>query len=153
MDLRNRDELFGIPDQLVMDPVHGGIPFFPHEELVVNHPLFQRLRWIVQNDITSIVFPGATHTRFQHSLGAMHIAGRLWKSMVRGYLADPKITRSSRITQEQGDSIRYFYFCIRLAALLHDTGHFPFSHQLEASSGIKKIFARTSNIQATLERT
>lgn len=136
---RDQDELFGIPNQLVMDPVHGGIAFFEHEKLVLDHPLFQRLRWIVQNDITSLVFPGATHTRFQHSQGAMHIAGRLWKSMVRGYLSDPKISRKNKITERQASAIRYFNFLIRLAALLHDTGHFPFSHQLESSRKVREL--------------
>lgn len=142
MSVQDRDELFGIPDQLVMDPVHGGIAFFPHEEAVIDHPIFQRLRWIVQNDVTSLVFPGATHSRFQHSQGAMHISGRLWKSMVRGYLADPKIQRRASISERQARGIRYFYYCLRLAALLHDTGHFPFSHQLESSSAIKEVLKR-----------
>src|SRR3954465_3833252 len=113
MHLRNKDELFGIPDQLVMDPVHGGISFYSHEKRVIDHALFQRLRWIVQNDITSMVFPGATPPRFQHSIGAMHIAGRVWKSIVRGYLADPKITRTEAISAEQQSAIQYLYFCIR----------------------------------------
>lgn len=142
MSVQDRDELFGIPDQLVMDPVHGGIPFFPHEEVVIDHPVFQRLRWIVQNDVTSLVFPGATHTRFQHSHGAMHISARLWKGMIRGYLADPKIDRQTPMSERQSSAIRYFYYCVRLAALLHDTGHFPFSHQLESSSAIKDLLKK-----------
>lgn len=133
------DELFGTPERLVMDPVHGGIPFFEHEKTVIDHPLFQRLRYIIQNDVTSLVFPGTTHTRFQHSLGTMHIAGRLIKSMVRAYLSESAARRSNLLSPTQAEAIRYFYFCVRLAALLHDAGHFPFSHQLEASSEFKGL--------------
>ncbi len=57
-----RDGLFGTPHKIVMDPVHGGIHIFEHEAKIINHPTFQRLRFIVQNDVTSLVFPGATHT-------------------------------------------------------------------------------------------
>lgn len=139
MSLYFKEELFGTPNKLVIDPVHGGIPYFAHESKVIDHPLFQRLRHIVQNDITSLVFPGACHTRFIHSIGAMHIAGRFYKSLVRSYLTDKSRKKSDEITVEQKDAIRYFYYCIRLAALLHDTGHFPFSHLIESSPKFKDI--------------
>jgi deoxynucleoside triphosphate triphosphohydrolase SAMHD1 len=124
-----------------MDPVHGGIQFFSHEATVIDHPLFQRLRFIVQNDVTSLVFPGATHTRFQHSIGAMHIAGKFMKSIFRAYLGDPQNARRSPIAPEEEDAIRYAYFAIRLAALLHDTGHFPFSHQFESAVPVQGFFS------------
>jgi len=57
------NDLLGAYDKLIMDPVHGGIPLYRHEIKVIDHPLFQRLRNICQNDILSLVFPGATHWR------------------------------------------------------------------------------------------
>lgn len=131
--------LFGTPSRIVMDPVHGGIPFFEHEAKVIDHPLFQRLRHIEQNDMLPLVFPGATHTRFQHSIGAMHIAANLFKSIVRSYLVETINARKKTISGEQIEAIQYFYFCLRLAALLHDTGHAPFSHQFKNSEKVKGI--------------
>jgi HD superfamily phosphohydrolase len=126
--LLNTCEPFGTPSFIVMDPIHGGIPFFTHEKDVIDHVLFQRLRHIKQNDILFYVFPGATHTRFEHCVGTMHIAGKIFKSMIRNYL----INRTQQdLTGEQIDAIQYCYGCLRLAALLHDVGHMPFSHQFE----------------------
>ena len=136
-----QDELFGIPHRAVMDPVHGGINFFPHEATAIDHPLFQRLRFIVQNDVTSLVFPGTTHTRFQHSIGAMHIAGRFVKALLRSYLSDPQNKREKALSEEQAESVRYLYFSLRLAALLHDSGHFPFSHQFEISDPVRTMLS------------
>ena len=65
------NDLLGAYDKLIMDPVHGGIPLYRHEIQVIDHPLFQRLRNICQNDILSLVFPGATHSRFLHSVGCL----------------------------------------------------------------------------------
>ena len=132
-------ELFGAPTQLIMDPVHGGIPFFKHEKRVINHPLFQRLRHIKQNDMLFLVFPGATHSRFQHSIGTMHVAGKLMKNMIRVYLIESYHVRKKIVSKFQSEAISYIYFCLRLAALLHDTGHAPFSHAFESSPEIKKI--------------
>ena len=75
------NDLLGAYDKLIMDPVHGGIPLYRHEIQVIDHPLFQRLRNICQNDILSLVFPGATHSRFLHSVGVMHVGTRMFRSM------------------------------------------------------------------------
>lgn len=143
------EELFGTPNRLVMDPVHGGIHFFEHEKTVIDHPLFQRLRSILQNDMLFLVFPGATHSRFQHSIGAMHIAGRVFQAMVRSYLVDAKkYHRNIRMTDSQREAIQYFNACLRLAALLHDTGHAPFSHQFETAAPIHNILVDPTTISA-----
>jgi HD superfamily phosphohydrolase len=130
--------LFGIPDEMVMDPVHGAINIFSHETDIIDHPLFQRLRYILQNDVLFLVFPGCGHTRFSHSIGTMHIAARYFRKLTFEYLKKTKIVR---ITEEQNSSINYIYHCIRLAALLHDTGHSPFSHQFEFCPAVKNLFA------------
>lgn len=69
----NSFEIFGTPSKRIMDPVHGSIPVFSHEMRVIDDALFQRLRNIVQNDVVFLVFPGARHNRFLHSIGTMHM--------------------------------------------------------------------------------
>lgn len=91
------------------DPIHG----FIYPEIVpeiIDTPTFQRLRSIRQLALASLVYPGARHSRFEHSLGVMHLAGR--------------IGRRFRLAQEDLRAL-----C--LAALLHDVGHGPFSHVSE----------------------
>ena len=110
-----------------MDPVHGGIPLQKHEVAIVDHPLFQRLRFICQNDILSLVFPGATHSRFLHSVGAMHVAGRMFMALVENCLKQGN--SNSGIATETLEAISYMHRLVRIACLLHDSGHSSFSHQ------------------------
>ena len=122
-------ELFGTPTRLIMDPIHGGIPLFEHELDAIDQPLFQRLRHIFQNDVSFLVFPGARHSRFEHSIGVAHVAGRYFQALIRRSLP----SNLSSIPQEPfASAVQYFNWCVRLAALLHDTGHSPFSHQFES---------------------
>jgi HD superfamily phosphohydrolase len=100
------------------DPVYGFVTI-PDEIVfdVIEHPYFQRLRRIMQLGLTYLVYPGALHTRFQHSLGAMHLMGKaLFELQQKGY----KISKDEFISAQ-------------LAILLHDVGHGPFSHALEKS--------------------
>ncbi|HAF30305.1 MAG TPA: phosphohydrolase [Bacteroidales bacterium] len=144
-------ELFGTPSRVIMDPVHGAIEFFEHESLIIDHPLFQRLRHIVQNDVLFNVFPGAKHTRFQHSLGTMHVSGLFFKSMMRSYLLELRKGADNGISDEQKEAIKYFYVCLRLAGLLHDIGHSPFSHQFENSEKIKDILTKDNFLKICKE--
>ena len=108
------------------DPVHGFIEIDEWERDIINHPAFQRLRRIKQLAWTDMVYPGATHTRFEHSLGVMHVATRLF---------DAICARSNELlTQElqyNDGGLERQRRLIRLAALLHDVGHAPFSHAAE----------------------
>lgn len=108
----------GIKVKIVNDPVYGFIRF-PEPELlrVIDHRWFQRLRRIKQMGLADFVYPGAVHTRFAHSLGACHLAG---KAM------DELRAKGIEIGREE-------YLAARLAALLHDVGHGPYSHSLERS--------------------
>lgn len=107
------------PPHEIRDPIHGAIPVDRHELAVIDHPVVQRLRGIRQLGFSHLAFPGATHTRFLHSLGAMHLAGRAFDACFRD---DPFPTPGRRTALRQ---------CVRMAALCHDLGHPPFSHAVE----------------------
>ena len=102
--------------KIVNDPVYGFIRF-PEAELmrVIDHPWFQRLRNIKQMGLAQLVYPGAVHTRFAHSLGACHLMGKALDEL-----------KAKDVTPSKDE-----YLAGRLAALLHDVGHGPFSHSLE----------------------
>ena len=104
--------------KIINDPVFGFISI-PNDFLydIIQHPYFQRLNRIKQLGLSSFVYPGAQHTRMQHSLGAMHLMGE-----AIAQLRDA----GHEITSTEAEAVRA---CI----LLHDIGHGPFSHTLENS--------------------
>lgn len=109
----------------IRDPIHGFIELDEWERDIINHPVFQRLRRIRQLAWTDMVYPGACHTRFEHSLGVMHVASRMYDRIV----SDEKckaILRSELDYQDAG--LERNRKKVRLACLLHDVGHPPFSH-------------------------
>lgn len=136
------NDLLGAYDKLIMDPVHGGVPLYRHEIRVIDHPLFQRLRNICQNDILSLVFPGATHSRFLHSIGVMHVGGRMFRAMIDSYLRERQLSERSDLGLRQLDAIDYLAKVIRLGCLLHDSGHSSFSHQFTQARRIHELMAR-----------
>ncbi len=106
-------------------PIYGLIAFTEKEIAILDHQALQRLRYISQLGFASFVFPGATHFRFSHSLGTLYVVAKKWEYM----LLECSTILSQHYEQEQQD---YFYTLLRLAALVHDTGHFPFSHAAES---------------------
>ena len=104
-------------------PVHGFIALNDWERGLIDQPAFQRLRRIRQLAWTDLVYPGAMHTRFEHSLGVMHTASLLYDSVVRK--SADVLRREFAYTDEGLARDRQL---VRLAALLHDVGHSPFSH-------------------------
>lgn len=103
--------------EIIRDPVWNNIRVDPLALRLVDSPVFQRLRYVRQLGLAYLVYPGATHTRFEHALGAYHLS-RVAMALIRerGELSD--------VSQEE--------CCITsIAALLHDVGHYPFSHALE----------------------
>lgn len=107
-------------------PVHGFIQIDDWERQIIDQPAFQRLRRIRQLAWTDLVYPGAMHTRFEHSLGMMHTATLLYDSIV---------SKSAEVLKGQlaytDEGLRRERQLVRLAALLHDLGHAPFSHSAE----------------------
>ena len=99
----------------IYDELHGYIGLTELESHIIDTPVFQRLRRIKQLSAAWLVYPGALHTRFSHSIGVMHVMGIIAEKLAReGYIP--------------GDDIQL----LRIAALLHDIGHYPYSHTLEA---------------------
>ena len=109
----------------IRDPIHRTITFTDAERRIIDHPLVQRLRYVRQLGVNYLVYPGATHDRFSHVIGAMHVVGRVWTQI---------LASSSEVMRAHfnDDELRYFARILRLAALLHDVGHPPFSHASEA---------------------
>lgn len=112
----------------IRDPVYGFITFNEWEREIINHRVFQRLRRIRQLALTDMVYPGATHTRFEHSLGVMHLATKMYDALIRND-SNKQLLAEKLNYQESG--LQRDKQLVRLAALLHDVGHAPFSHASE----------------------
>jgi HD superfamily phosphohydrolase len=97
--------------EVVRDPLWNNIRLEPQALAVLDTPAVQRLRYVRQLGHAFLVYPGATHTRFEHALGAYHLARRV-------------LTELGGVDPDEA-------LAVRLAALLHDIGHYPFSHALE----------------------
>jgi len=103
--------------EVVRDPLWDNIRLEPEALAVVDTPAVQRLRYVRQLGHAFLVYPGATHTRFEHALGAYHLARRALAQL-------EEVTGSAPVPSS--DLRR-----LKLSALLHDIGHYPFSHALE----------------------
>jgi hypothetical protein len=118
--LRNNETSSKISYEFVKDPVYGYITLYEHEREIIDTPSFQKLRRIKQLPSAHYIYPGATHTRFSHSLGVMHISGLFAKHLLEPY--------KDNIPQNE---LLHYFFLIRLWGLTHDLGHGPFSHTFD----------------------
>lgn len=100
--------------KIVCDPIHGEIPLSRVEQRLIDTPSFQRLRNLKQLGLASLVYPNATHTRFAHSLGVFRLMSRIIDLLVE----------RGRFNEDDKRKMR-------VAALLHDIGHYPYSHLME----------------------
>ncbi|XP_019746798.1 deoxynucleoside triphosphate triphosphohydrolase SAMHD1 isoform X2 [Hippocampus comes] len=100
------------------DPIHGHVELHPLLVKIIDTPQFQRLRNIKQLGGTYFVFPGASHNRFEHSIGVGYLAGQLVKALNE---RQPELLISRRDI-----------LCVQIAGLCHDLGHGPFSHMFDA---------------------
>jgi HD superfamily phosphohydrolase len=111
-----------VPYEVIKDPIYGYIRLYEHEREIIDTPAFQRLRRLKQLSSAHYVYPSATHSRFSHSLGVMHISGIFLNRLLEPY--------SSEISQEE---YCHYFFLIRLWGLTHDVGHGPFSHAFDSA--------------------
>ena len=110
------------------DPIHTFISVRTDERAVIDSRPFQRLRNIHQLALTYLVYPGATHRRFEHSLGVMDLATRIFDTVTNiENIYHPDV----RDIVPDKDALRYWRSVLRMAALCHDVGHLPFSHAAE----------------------
>jgi len=107
-------------------PVHGFVTLTDWEREIISQPAYQRLRRIRQLAWTDQVYPGAMHTRFEHSLGVMHVA----TAMFDGILSSSRDILERELHFDSSGLERHRVL-VRLTALLHDVGHSPFSHAAE----------------------
>ncbi len=106
----------------INDPVHGAIGLSEVEARLIATPTFLRLMGLRQLGLTYMVFPGATHTRFAHSIGSMHVISRMIDAINNRCQTDALDFQIDDPTKQK----------LRLAALLHDVGHYPLSHTTES---------------------
>ena len=115
----------------IRDPIHEFIKLDSDERDVLDSLPVQRLRNVHQLAMEYLVYPGATHKRFEHALGVMELAGRVFDTITRNDLVHDEIRRLFREDIESEDQKRYWRRVLRMAALCHDIGHLPFSHAAE----------------------
>jgi len=115
------------------DPVHSFVKLDSDERMLINSEPFQRLRYIHQLAMTYLIYPGSTHTRFEHSIGCMYLATRIFDTITshENLQKLPYEVRERIPEIERSDRFQYWRKTLRLAALCHDLGHLPFSHAAE----------------------
>ena len=113
----------------IRDAIWGTSPFYPWEVAILDSPLLQRLRDIRQTGFAYLVYPTAVHTRFDHTLGMVTVASRIVRSINDKY----PLLRDEIISYKD-------HMCVRLSALLHDTGHSCLSHVSETIYGTSSEF-------------
>ncbi|HJU64944.1 MAG TPA: HD domain-containing protein [Gemmatimonadaceae bacterium] len=126
--------------EIIRDPLWNNIRVDPLALRLVDSPVFQRLRYVRQLGLAYLVYPGATHSRFEHALGTYHLTRRALALLEeRGEL--PRISPDECVI-------------VRVAALLHDVGHYPFSHALEEIGALHhEVVAKSLLTQGDLART
>ena len=114
--------------KVLADPIHGSIDITEVENKIISQTIFQRLRFIKQLGLSDFVFQGTSHSRFSHSTGVMNVVSELLSGMrinAEKYSSLKYIDSKAEILRPDSEKM------LRIAGLLHDIGHFPFSHVLE----------------------
>ena len=126
---------------VLRDPVHGDV-YLTHEELsVLDTPEMQRLRGVKQLGSADLVYPGARHTRFEHSIGTVHVTQRMIDAINLAHELDP---RGCLPVGEEETRV------VRLAALVHDVTHIPFGHNVEDQAGLMHRHDTRARYEGTL---
>lgn len=145
----------------ILDPIHGQIKLSEIEKWILSQKPFNRLKRIKQNTFLYYVFPSANHTRFEHSIGVMHLASRIFEACLDNYATG----RNKRIKYELNEDSSFFdikghlpeeelpviFQELRLAALLHDVGHGPMSHLFDNYTISKSKFLKIVGEDADLK--
>jgi uncharacterized protein len=146
----------------ILDPLHGNIKLSEIEKWFLAQPIFSRLRYVKQNTFLYYVFPSANHTRFEHSIGVMHMAGKIFDSCKENYATGSQKSEKYSIKKTSffdlnklGDYEALYYQELRLAGLLHDVGHGPMSHLFDefciSNSQFFKILGKDVVLEAYLD--
>ncbi|MBN2133614.1 MAG: HD domain-containing protein [Sedimentisphaerales bacterium] len=125
------------PGRFIVDSIHGDIHLTKREWKVVDTASFQRLRHIKQLQMGQVTYPNATHTRFVHCLGTLHIMQRVLKAAKE---------HGINLDGDERENLR-------LAALLHDVGHYPYSHLLEGVDKVDLLEERVKPPEADKKQT
>ena len=119
------------PQLRVRCPIHGFIRYSRNERQVIDHSVYQRLRYIRQLGLTELLYPGATHSRFEHSLGVMQVATLAFDRLAAR--CGERLEATFAAVETTADRpLAKARQILRLAALLHDVGHACFSHAAES---------------------
>lgn len=143
-------------EKVIHDPLWGTNSFYWPELALIDSPILQRLRYIHQTGLAYHVYPSARHSRFEHSLGAMTVASRIFDTLLQRYSGDILTiaaelpARENTASEEKVETralatVQRLKQELRLAALLHDTGHSLFSHASE------RIYSSIGLLQAGTE--
>ncbi|QBM24083.1 HD domain-containing protein [Citrobacter arsenatis] len=116
----------------ILDPIHGIIRLTATEIDFINHPLYQRLRNIKQNSFLYKVFPSAVHSRFEHSLGVLHLSYEILQNLHLNAIRYGKKYNDGHVFSGINAIPAHNVQELRLAALMHDIGHGPMSHQFDS---------------------
>ena len=139
----------------VLDPLHGLVRLTNEELAVLNDAVFQRLRQVKQNGLLHLVFPAATHSRFEHSIGALFVADSILRNLIwNSTVAREKHKQQGVLPRETvqprqaldfaslpGDDLARIFRVTRLAALVHDLGHGPLSHTFDSFAPSRSAIA------------
>jgi len=124
------------PTEKIRCPVHGFIHYSKNERAFIDHPAFRRLKGIKQLALTFYVYPGAMHSRFEHSLGVMEMATRAFDALALKH-SEKIAGELSKLPELQEDVLARGRQVVRMLALLHDIGHPAFSHAAESALPLK----------------
>jgi uncharacterized protein len=119
------------PTERIRCPVHGFIRYSKRERQIIDHWVFQRLRNIRQLALCYYVYPGAMHSRFEHSLGVMEMTTRAFETLTSKF-QQLLVEELQQVPEFKTDTLKRARQTLRLLALLHDSGHAAFSHAAES---------------------
>jgi HD superfamily phosphohydrolase len=142
-------------DAILRDPVHGDVPLTSEEMRILDTVEMQRLRHVRQLGAAYLVYPGAQHSRFEHSVGTAHLAGRIAEAV--NQVRDRQ--SGAQLDGYDDHALRV----VRLAALVHDATHLPFGHNIEDQTGLlprhdvpsrfEQMFSNETEVGRALEET